>query len=94
MLIGNIIIFRIITKPKARKSNGERIAYRFTTRSLPIFTEYYKWFCRNGKKKIPSDLILDARILAVWFMDDGSKSRNAFYLNTQQFSDTELKILG
>jgi hypothetical protein len=23
--------------------------------------------------------------LAVWFMDDGSRSRNAVYLNTQQF---------
>jgi hypothetical protein len=27
--------------------------------------------------------------LAVWFMDDGSRSRNAVYLNTQQFAMTD-----
>ena len=83
----------VLTKPKARKSNGERIAYRFTTRSLPVFTKYHEWFYKSGKKKIPSDIDLDAEILAVWFMDDGSKSRNAFYLNTQQFSIFEQNLL-
>src|SRR5262249_38509475 len=40
-----------------------------------------------------SDLELDPFILAVWFMDDGSKSRDAWYLNTQQFSVEEQTLL-
>lgn len=30
------------TAPKVRKGKGTRVAYRFTTRSLPIFTSFYK----------------------------------------------------
>jgi hypothetical protein len=52
---------------------------------LPLFTDYYNQFYVAGKKQIPRDLQLDPLSLAVWFMDDGSKSRSAFYLNTQQF---------
>jgi len=36
---------------------------------------------------IPTHLVLDTMILAVWFMDDGSRCRGSdVYLNTQQFS--------
>jgi hypothetical protein len=83
----------VLTPPKARKGNGQRVAYRFTTRSLPVFTNYYQWFYPEGKKRVPSDIELDALSLAVWFMDDGSKSRNAWYLNSQQFSLVEQRQL-
>lgn len=73
------------TKPKSRHGNGNRIAYRFTTQSLPLFTEYYDKYYSSGKKAISKDIVLTNLILSVWFMDDGSKSRNTFYLNTQQF---------
>lgn len=72
------------TPPKSRHGNGKRIAYRFTTQSLPLFTEYYFKYYSGGKKVVPSDIVLSNLILSVWFMDDGSKSRNTFYLNTQQ----------
>jgi hypothetical protein len=80
-------IFRpfILSPPRRRLGNGQRVAYRFTTRSLPVFTSYFQWFYQSGKKRVPSDLPLNPLILAVWFMDDGSKSRSACYLNTQQF---------
>ena len=82
------------TRPKVRKGNGNRIAYRFTTRSLPVFTSLYKqFFSSNGKKLIPSSLVLYPLVLAVWFMDDGSKSRTSVYLNTQQFAKEEQKLL-
>ena len=74
----------VLTPPKRRRGNGQRVAYRFTTRSLPQFTQYYFWFY-GGKKRIPEDLQLTPRVLAVWFMDDGSKSRSSCYFNTQQF---------
>jgi hypothetical protein len=83
----------ILTPPKSRKGKGVRIAYRFTTRSLPIFTDYYDSFYIQGRKCIPSNLKLDPLSLAVWFMDDGNKSRSAFYLNTQQFTLKEQQFL-
>lgn len=83
----------VLTPPKSRPGNGARVAYRFTTRSLPTFTDYYQWFYKDGKKCIPRDLILDLIALAVWFMDDGSRSRTACYLNTQQFSLEDQKFL-
>ena len=81
------------TAPKQRKGNGGRIAYRFTTRSLPVFTDFYKQFFFKKKKLIPTNLILSPLTLAVWFMDDGNKSRSSVYLNTQQFSLEEQKLL-
>jgi len=77
------------TPPKSRHGNGKRIAYRFTTQSLPLFTEYYYEYYSGGRKVISPSLILTDLILSIWFMDDGSKSRNTFYLNTQQFSLNE-----
>lgn len=83
----------ILSSPKARQGRGVRIAYRFTTRSLPVFTDYHNWFYVDGIKRIPKDLKLDPLSLAVWFMDDGSKIRSALYLNTQQFTVEEQVFL-
>ena len=83
----------VLTPPKSRNGNGKRIAYRFTTQSLPVFTEYHSWFYRERKKHVPKDIILTPLTLAVWFMDDGTKSRSACYLNTQQFDFEDQKRL-
>lgn len=42
-------------------------------------------FYENKTKEIPLNIEFTPLLLAVWFMDDGSKSRKALYLNTQQF---------
>ena len=82
------------TKPKWRKGNGNREAYRFATRSLPVLTPFYEEFFPQGKKVIPKKLNLNGLTLAVWFMDDGSKSYSSIYLNTQQFTKIEqLKLI-
>lgn len=83
----------ILSPPKSRQGKDSRIAYRFTTRSLPLFTAYHSQFYMLGKKLIPPDLELNPLSLAVWFMDDGCKIRSAYYLNTQQFSVAEQKFL-
>ena len=83
----------VSTGPKKRFGNAGRIAYRFTTRSLPALTEVYRIFYRSGKKIIPDNLQIHPLSLAVWFMDDGSKSYRAIYLNTQKFSVTEQEKL-
>ncbi len=73
--------------PKMRKGNGNRVAYRFSTRQNRELTEMYKIFYKNRTKQIPSNITLDPVMLAVWFMDDGSMCRESdVYLNTQQFN--------
>ena len=74
------------TPPKARNGNQGRIAYRFVTRSLAELTPLYRLFYRSGRKVIP-EMVLTPLSLAVWFMDDGCRSRRAVYLNTQQFTE-------
>ncbi len=77
----------INTKPKCYKGNGQRIGYRFCTRSLPLFTDYYyQFYDKNRHKIIPDYLPLTPFALAIWFMDDGAQNRTSVYLNTQQFS--------
>jgi recombination protein RecA len=78
------LIDLVSTAPKARKGNGSRVAYRFTTLSRSELTPYHASFYGGGVKSIPA-LELTPLALAVWFMDDGSKSYRTVYLNTQQF---------
>ena len=72
-------------KPKVRNGNGGRVAYRFYTQCLPEITELFGNFYQEKKKIIPNNLTLDPMGLAVWYMDDGSRSGGSVYLNTQQF---------
>ena len=77
-----------VSPPKERK-NGKKwkVAYRFFTKQHPELSKLLEKFYQNGRKVIPKDLELNELILAVWFMDDGSKTKKGdVYLNTQQFS--------
>jgi hypothetical protein len=78
----------VSSPPRLPAGNGTRIAYRFTTRSLSEFTPTYRLFYRVGKKIVP-DVAISPLALAVWFMDDGSRSRTSVYLNAQQFAVRE-----
>jgi hypothetical protein len=81
------------TPPKARDGNGRRRAYRFVTLSLPALTRYFRLFYESGRKTVP-ELELSPLALAVWFMDDGCRSRSSVYLNTQQFDmPDQLRLL-
>jgi len=80
--------------PKERETNEGRVAYRFFTQQHPEITKIFHDFYYDGRKIIPKNLKLDPLILAVWFMDDGSKCRDRdVYLNTQQFSLLDQKRL-
>ena len=82
------------TPPKARSGNGHRVAYRFVTRSLPVLTPYFDLFYEDGGKRVPEEVELSPLVLAVWFMDDGCRSRSSVYLNTQQFDTRDqLRLL-
>jgi hypothetical protein len=79
--------------PKERVIDETRTAYRFFTKQHPELTELLKQFYVNGRKSVPK-IKLDSLILAVWFMDDGSKTNKGdVYLNTQQFSMNDQKKL-
>lgn len=43
----------VLKKPSKYKGNGKRIGYRFWTKSLPVFTTYYRAFYLQQKKVIP-----------------------------------------
>ena len=62
------------------------------TRRLPALTPYFRLFYGSGPKAV-RELELSRLTLAVWFMDDGCRSRNAVYLNTQQFDRTSQERL-
>ena len=82
------------SSPKERSTNENRIAYRFFTKQHKVLTDLYHQFYQHGRKIIPAGLMLDPVTLAVWYMDDGSKSRDRdVYLNTQQFSVNDQKRL-
>jgi len=71
--------------PKMRKMDEKREVIRFQTREHPEIEEIYQKFYQEGKKIVPKNFTLDPLSLAVWFMDDGSKSKGSIYLNCQQF---------
>lgn len=83
-------VFRdlVRTPPRGRAGNGGRLAYRFVTRSDPSLTPYYRSFYPAGRKTVP-ELELTPLALAVWLMDDGSRSRSSVYFNTQQFAPAD-----
>lgn len=82
------------TAPIQRKSNGTRIAYRFYTKQHRELTEIFRQFYKNGSKTIPKGLSITPRVLAIWYMDDGSKCRDSdIYLNSQQFPIADQKFL-
>lgn len=74
------------SKPKQRNTNEGRVAYRFFTKQNYEITNLLNMFYKNKIKIVPQSLKLDPVILAVWFMDDGSKSKSNVYFNSQQFS--------
>jgi recombination protein RecA len=77
--------------PQIYHQSGKREYYKLVTKTHPELGELYRLFYRRGRKTVPEEIskMLTPFALAVWFMDDGSKSRNAVYFNTQAFSVQE-----
>lgn len=84
----------VTTPPTVYKGNGNRVGYRFFTKSLPEITRFYDVFYKKGTKVIPSGISLSPVTLAVWYMDDGSKSYKSCYFNTQAFdSQSQMNLI-
>jgi hypothetical protein len=91
----------VLTPPKIRdskRSSKIHEKYWFNTISHSSFRFYAHQFYKNGVKGIPILIrkFLTPRVLAVWFMDDGSiksKETKALILNTHSFSKGDLQVL-
>ena len=77
-----------LSLPKIYHYKGKREYYKLVTKAHPELDALYAKFYRECQKIVPEDVgkMLTPISVAVWFMDDGSKSRGAVYFNTQQFS--------
>ena len=85
-------VVRVYHKDRTRKT----ISWRFLTISHPEFTKFYRMFYHQGKKIIPESikkLLNDPLTLAVWAMDDGTKSGKSFFLSTQNYTRKEQERL-
>ena len=89
------VLRNICSSPPHQKENDRwKVAYRFFTRQHPELTKLLNEFYQNKRKTIPANLKLNPIILAVWFMDDGSRTKKGdIYLNSQQFSFQEQERL-
>jgi hypothetical protein len=68
----------------------------FNTLSHQELTEYHRAFYDSRRKRVPLNIALTPRSLAVWFMDDGSRKSHeckGVYFNTQAFDADDLRIL-
>ena len=76
-----------------KRTDNSYTTLSFTTRALPLFTEFYSQFYFNNIKQAPDSLILLTPLaLAHWITQDGSfhKGSKGIYLCTDNFkaSDT------
>ena len=78
------------------KRRLHEVSYYFHTKSLKELGILYHYFYKNGVKILPDDIfgILNPRMIAVWFMDDGSNNGNSCTLNTHSFSlEDQMRIV-
>ena len=63
-----------------------------TSSSVQIYEIYSEWYPKN-KKILPENLIITPNILLHWYIGDGSFSKNALYLSTLNFTESEVEKL-
>jgi hypothetical protein len=70
------------------KRNLHEVSWYFHTKSTSDFGTLYRCFYRDGVKVLPNTVldILTPRMMAVWFMDDGSNTGEGFTISTHGFS--------
>ena len=78
-----------------KKRNLHEVSWYFHTKSLRNFGIIHEIFYKNGVKKFPTEIlpIFSDRMLAIWYMDDGSNNNGNITLNTHSFSLEDQKII-
>lgn len=79
------------------RENGERYkkSWWFRTVRYPEITYFWRLFYKKEQKIVPENIenLLDPLALAVWVMDDGSRSGRQIDLSTYAFNQREIKRL-
>ena len=70
------------------KRNLKEISWYFHTKSSERLGIIHEIFYKNGTKVLPKELfpLFTNRMLAIWFMDDGSNNGHSLTLNTHSLS--------
>ena len=78
-----------------KKRNLKEISWYFHTKSLKNFGIIHEIFYKNRVKKFPTEIlpIFSDRMLAMWYMDDGSNNHGNVTLSTHSFSLEDQKII-
>ena len=73
------------------KRGLHEVSWYFHTRSIETLGTLHHYFYRNSTKVLPLNIfdLLTPRMIAVWFMDDGSDIGGGLTLNTHGFSREE-----
>ena len=73
------------------KRQRTHYSWYFHTKTLEEFGNLYHCFYQDGVKVLPEHVfdVLTPRAVAVWFMDDGSNTRESYTLSTHGFSRGE-----
>lgn len=76
------------------KTGNKHTCYKFQTRVHPYYTKLYNKFYRNGKKIIPDDFesIVNEKILAYKYFDDGYKVRKAFSISMHDYDEESVNV--
>ena len=77
------------------RNKKKHYSWYFHTKTFADLGLLYNMFYINGKKRLPekTENILNPLMLAVWYMDDGSRDRQNIILNTQNFEYFEQEKL-
>ena len=69
------------------KRDLHEVSHYFHTKSMEELGILYHYFYKAKIKILPEDIfeILNPQMIAVWFMDDGSNTKESFTLNTHGF---------
>ena len=73
------------------KRDKTHYSWYFHTITTEGLGKLYHWFYRDSQKVLPEDIFnfLNPRGLAVWFMDDGSNTKESYTFSTHCFSISE-----
>lgn len=69
------------------KRNKDHYSWYFHTKTLIELGNIYHHFYHEGRKILPKDIFefLSHRALAIWFMDDGSNTKESYTISTHNF---------
>ncbi|MDP3771849.1 MAG: hypothetical protein Q8Q94_00545 [bacterium] len=84
----------VVTGPRRIKTGHDKkrdtdwFSWYFHTKTIKELGVLYHWFYKDKVKVLPKNIFefLTPRAMAVWFMDDGSNTRESYTINTHCFS--------